>query len=96
MPSAEDVRPRKWSDIRILFDEGSYSVISGIYDGGHHHVLGERWNGRGDKPGFPHQGGNPLWHVVPEFLAIPILHGLLDRLSIHNNQPPERTTAILS
>ena len=31
--------------------------------------------------GFPIQGGNPLWHVVPDFLRIPILTGLLAELA---------------
>jgi hypothetical protein len=82
MPSAIEVTPAKWSNsnITVLFDDGEYSVISGSYDLPTNHVLGERWNGDGGTPGFPNQGGNPLWHVVPNFLAIPLLHGILDKL----------------
>ena len=32
MPSAEEVRPQKWSEIVILFDNGEYLVISGVYE----------------------------------------------------------------
>jgi hypothetical protein len=80
MPSAIDVTPAKWSAPAVLFDNGDYSVISGLYDDGAHRVLGERWNGAAGALGFPNQGGNPIWHVVPDFLAIPLLHGILDEL----------------
>jgi len=78
MPSGHSVIPGRWSDTTVLFDNGWYSVISGRYDG--ERVIGERWNGEESAVGFPNQGGNPLWHVVPDFLALPVLHGLLDEL----------------
>lgn len=79
MPYAKTVTPGKWGNIHVLFDNGVYSVISGDYEG--KHVLGERWNGRENRLGFPNQAGHPIWHVVPTFLARPVLHGLLDELS---------------
>lgn len=94
MPNAMEVQPRDWSQIAVLFDDGEYSVISGLYGGDPH--LGERWNGTGDSPlGFPNVAGHPVWHVVPRFLEIPILHGLLDELAKNlrrqiGNNPPER------
>jgi hypothetical protein len=66
--------------ITVLFDNGEYSVISGLFDGESERALGERWNGEGVAPGFPNQGANPTWHVVSDFLAVPLLHGLLDEL----------------
>ena len=78
MPSGHAVIPGRWTDTAVLFDNGRYSVITGRYDSDW--ALGERWNGREDAVGFPSQGGNPLWHVVPDFLALPVLHGLLDEL----------------
>ena len=78
MISAENVKPAKWSNIRVLFDNGSYSVITGFYEG--EQAMGERWNGEEDKLGFPNQAGNPLWHVIPDFLEIHILHSLIDEL----------------
>jgi hypothetical protein len=97
MPSAADVRPEKWSNITILFDNGEYSVISGMYEQTNI-ALGERWNGGSGNPlGFPSSSGHAVWHVVPAFLELPILHGLLDELSRHpNSQAPERAAAILS
>ena len=99
MPSAAEVTPEKWSSITILFDNGDYSVISGVYEetrGVSNRVLGERWNGGGTGLGFPSAYGKPVWHVVPDFLEVPVLHGLLDELSRNPNpQSPERVTSIL-
>ena len=76
MPSAELVRPNKWAEMDVLFDNGEYSVISGKYDGGTRYGLGERWNGGEDDPlGFPNVAGYPIWHVVPDFLSVAILQG---------------------
>lgn len=46
--------------------------------------MGERWNGDEDEYdiGFPNQAGYPIWHVVPRFLRVPILHGLVDELAV--------------
>lgn len=79
MPSASNVTPGKWSNIRVLFDNGWYSVIAGNYEG--EYALGERWNGGDDGPGFPSQGGHPIWHVVPDFLRVTVLRGLRDELA---------------
>jgi hypothetical protein len=80
MPNAVDVKPAKWSAIEILFDDGEYSVISGIFGDAGIRCLGERWNGEVNTHGFPSQGGNPTWHVVPKFPTISLLHGVLDEL----------------
>ena len=81
MPRASEVRPGKWTNLRVLFDNGVYSVVSGAYEG--NPAVGERWNGEGGGLGFPNQAGNPVWHVVPDFLITPVLHGLLDELAKH-------------
>ena len=65
MPAATSVAPGRWAGIAVLYDDGSYSVVAGDYDG--QHRLSERWNGADNHPGFPSQGGNPLYHVAPEF-----------------------------
>jgi hypothetical protein len=76
-----------------LFDNGSYSLVSGFYGG--EPAIGERWNGQADQ-GYPTQGGNPLWHVVPEFLRVPILHGLLDEFARHpGTQSEDYASAII-
>ena len=82
MPPAEKVNPQKWSDLTVLFDNGEYSIVSGKYEG--RHTLGMRWNGSEDPDedvGFPNQGGNPTWHVVPDLLERRILMGALDEIA---------------
>ena len=105
MPSAREVRPAKWTttdtEITVLFDNGEYSVISGDYQEEPGTVafpaLGERWNGTAAGIGFPNVAGNPVWHVIPSFLARPVLHGLLDKLSAHpSDQSREYQTAIIN
>ena len=75
MTKAEDVKLGKWSSITVLFDNGWYSIISGLYDGAE--SLGERWNGEGDDIGFPSTRGHAQWHVIPDFLLISVLQGAL-------------------
>ena len=79
MPAASQVVPAKWSQIKVLFDNGEYSIISGCYNGAS--VLGERWNGAAGELGFPNQAGHPIWHVVPPFLRKAILHKILGMLA---------------
>jgi hypothetical protein len=95
MPISENVRPNKWQNPTVLFDNGWYSVISGIYDGGDHSVLGERWNGVEDRLGFPNVAGYPIWHVVPDFLAIHLLEGLLEELAANPIQKSEEYSQII-
>src|SRR5258708_1687045 len=90
MTSPTDVNPEaKWSEIWLLFDNGEYSVISGMYQGDSRRRLAQRWNGHmPDHPdrllGFPiNEQGRADWCLVPEFLEIPILHALLDELLEH-------------
>jgi hypothetical protein len=82
----KEVRPQKWLwdenyPIRILFDDGEYSVIWGKYE--NNRALGVRWNGVADV-GYPGQGGNPTWYVEPDFIALSILQRILT-LAIDNN-----------
>lgn len=79
------VRPKKWTNIIDLYDDGKYSAIWGNYDGGKKRCLGVRWNGEKDKCGYPSQGGNPLWFVEPAFLTKDILFTLLHR-AIHSKE----------
>ncbi len=82
---AEEVTPKRWRNIRVLFDNGVYSVVAGIYrrktDETEGERLGERWNGQEGQLGFPNQAGKPIYHAVPAFLERPVLHGVLDELA---------------
>lgn len=90
MPAASQVVPKRWTNTHVLFDNGWYSLIQGEYlndDGtSHPNAMGERWNG-GRGLGFPNTSGYPVWHVVPAFLELPILRGLLEELA---NNPDEQ------
>jgi hypothetical protein len=88
---ASQVGQKRWSKKTTLFENDKYSVIVGDYYGENssRRALGERWRGKDDDAlGFPSVAGYPIWHVVPEFLEVPILRGLLDELA-RNPQPPE-------
>lgn len=83
---ADEVKPQKWLwdenyPIRILYDDGEYSVIWGKYE--NVRALGVRWNGEADV-GYPGQGGYPTWYVEPDFIAISILQRILT-IAIDNN-----------
>ena len=72
---ANEVAPQKWRQdlsypIRVLYDDGKYSVIWGKYEDTK--SLGVRWNG-GTDVGYPGQGAHPTWYVEPDFIAISIL-----------------------
>ena len=82
----EESGPEKWPEpLEILFDNGEHSVIAGTYDG--KRILAFRWIGDTDSPlSLPTMKGyvwarESLWHIVPPFLGIPLLHGLLDELA---------------
>lgn len=89
MPAARDVVPNKWSSITVLFDDGTYSVIAGIYEVERRH-LGERWNGAEESPGFPNQAGHSIFHVVPDFLAVHVLNGVREELERRPNIGDQR------
>jgi len=86
---AKDVKPRKWLQdpqypIRVLYDDGDYSLIWGKYDG--KPALGVRWNeSENSEAGYPYGRGGPEWYVEPNFLALTILNRLLC-LAIDNNE----------
>lgn len=94
---AEEVQPERWDKIEVLFDNGWYSVIAGLYEPSGKNApavvsqrIGERWNGGEVGPGYPNQGKYPLWYCLPFFLENPVLHGLLDELASHpGQQTPE-------
>lgn len=78
MPTAINVTPKSWTDIKILYDDGKYSVIWGRRDNYKTKELGVRWNGSNDAPkGYPNQGKYSLWYSEPKFLFKPILDKLL-------------------
>jgi len=86
MPEAIEVRPKDWTEITVLYDDGVYSVIWGRFRRRPFKDMGVRYN-FGDNPhglGYPSLGQNPLWYVEPPFLVESILRGLeQELLSLH-------------
>lgn len=59
MPKAKNVKPKKWTNIIVLYDDNVYSTCFGNFEGSHKRIIGERWNNN-----YPRQGNNPTWYVV--------------------------------
>ena len=78
MPAGKIVRPRKWSKVIDLYDDGEYSFIWGVYEKHEDDLcLGARWNETGiTKRGFPNHGGHPIWHVEPKIVSTEIIKKL--------------------
>ena len=66
----EEVNPRRWSNVRILFDDGEHGIVSGHYDGEARRVLGLRYNGEEHELGYPNARGYPTFFY---FFALPEL-----------------------
>lgn len=81
MPRGCEVRPRRWTEVEDLFDNGDYSAIWGRYRHDDEikrpRCLGVRWNGDEQRPlGYPVTRRYPQWHVEPDFLTEAILQSL--------------------
>ena len=66
----EEVKPRRWSHLRILFEQGDSGIVSGNYDGNERRVIGLRYNGEGNAVGYPSARGYPTFF---QFFALPDL-----------------------
>lgn len=75
------VDDKKWKDVSVLFDDGDFSVIWGKFSENNsidEPYMGMRWNGKGDKVGYPQFSFNPRWLVIPDSISILVLKGLKD------------------
>ena len=69
-----DVRPAKWSKIIDLYDDGDNSYIWGYYNGDSKPCLAFRYNySDNDDIGYPRQGNNPVWCVLPKHIWLSTL-----------------------
>ncbi len=75
------VRPVKWSNVLDLFDAGYNSAIWGNYEHNPQRCLGVRYNGEGQKIGYPNKENFPLWYVEPDFVTRNILLDLMSRIN---------------
>lgn len=71
----ENVNPGKWGGtVEVIFDNDEISVCRGKFEGTPN--IGIRYNGY-ENVGYPNQGGNPIWFVVPHVLQESVLLGCL-------------------
>ena len=76
MPAAKKVRPKNFPKPHILWEDADFTVAWGKFKNTPER-LAMRWNGEPNKTGFPNQGKNPLWFMLPEELSVPLLKALL-------------------
>jgi len=78
MPAPQFVSHSQFTNQRILYDNGAFSVAAGNYAeaGITEFALGMRWNGTETSPGYPHVVNNPVWFIVTPELIVPILNAL--------------------
>ena len=85
MPEAREVKPDKWTNISILFDNGIYSIIWGYYNEGDYKVLGKRWNNS-----FPTQGKYPIFFVENELFTLSTLNDVVRILMVDEGRYGEK------
>jgi len=73
------VSHRAWKNTKVLYDDKEFSAIWGKF-AGKPNCLGIRWNKVPTSVGFPNQGGQKLWFVVPDWLVKAVLFALFDRV----------------
>lgn len=77
MPFGKDVKPKKWSNLLILFDDREVSYCFGNYEGSLYRVVGTRYNHN-----YPTLAGHPVWYVEPGMMNKVIVEQLLKTLLI--------------
>jgi len=79
MPKPENVNPSNFKVIKVLFNNGSFSIAYGIWEK-KEKVLAMRWNGdeKEDK-GYPKTFGNPMWFIIHNDLKDIIIKGLIEK-----------------
>jgi hypothetical protein len=86
MPPGSHVRPKRWTQVTDLYDDGQYSAIWGLYEDDDKVLrpkrVAGRWNGDSMGIGYPNRFGTPQWYVEPEFLRMAILQELERRVQL--------------
>jgi len=77
-------KQRYWSNVVELYNDGDFSVIWGNFTDDPKPCLGIRWNGENENSvGFPRNGGEKLWFVLPNSLAGMVLLALYEKVGIN-------------
>lgn len=96
MPRPEDVNPHRFKVKTIVYNDKNekFSVAWGTWEG-EHDRLGVRWDGNDDAPGYPNQGGHPVWFIWPPALTKPLATALLLLPGTHREKLLRVMTEIL-
>lgn len=80
MISPENVNPGNFKVIKIIFDNGDFSIAYGIWEN-KHKAIAMRWNGEADAKdvGYPKAFGNPMWFIVHDDLKNAILKAIIEK-----------------
>jgi len=63
----------------IVFNDGYYSVATGIYKEDNTICAASRWNGAEGRLGFPNAHGHALWDIIAPALALDYLKSLIGK-----------------
>lgn len=75
----ENVNPKNFELIEIIYDNGDFSIAYGIFEKTNK-CIGMRWNGdisNNDDKGYPKVFKNPMWFILTDELKKPLLKSLL-------------------
>jgi hypothetical protein len=80
-----DVQPKKFQGFTILYNHNDFAIALGKYYPKKYREsperLAMRWNeAESNKIGYPRQGKNPTWFMLPEELTNPFLKALLNEV----------------
>jgi len=73
------VRPKKFPYFKVLYNYNGFAIAWGEFDKTPPKRLAMRWNEtESNEVGFPCQGKNPTWFMLPEELTVPLVNALRD------------------
>lgn len=72
----ENVNPRNFDVIEILYDNGEFSIAYGVFEK-KDKCIAMRWNGDGEDAGYPKLFKHPVWFIVDNRLKIIMMKSLL-------------------
>lgn len=71
----------------VVYSDEWYALAVSRYGENEHYSLGMRWQfDNQEKPyGFPNMFGRPVWMIIPDDLAVPILAHILNTIKDKEN-----------
>lgn len=68
----------------ILYSDNLYAIAINNFQGAKKYTLGIRWQTEG--AGYPKSIGHPMWMIMPDELAVPILSHILNNKNENENE----------